>query len=101
LAKDDASYKRLRSAGLDAVPVLIAHLDDFRLTRSIQTDSDGRHTWHMRIADVVAGLLDELANEPFSYDVLRAEGRGKRLDRNHVLYWWSGVQKKDVRPRIP
>ncbi len=83
-------YAKLRNAGLEAVPVLMAHLDDHRLTRCM--GSSRRGAWHARIADAVALLLDDLATEPFSYDLLVAEGRGKQLDRAHVLHWWVGIQ---------
>ncbi len=83
-------YAQLRDAGLEAVPVLMAHLDDHRLTRCL--GSSRRGTWHARIADAVALLLDDLATEPFSYDLLVAVGRGKQLDRAHVLHWWMGIQ---------
>lgn len=75
------------------MPVLIVHLHDYRLTRSIKSTRDRRYTWHVRVADVVADLLDELAAKPFSYDFRAAEGRGKSLDRNHVLHWWTQTQQ--------
>ena len=75
------------------MPVLVEHLHDYRLTRSIESTNDGRYTWHVRISDVVADLLDELRPEPFSYDFRDDEGRGKSLDRNHILHWWSQVQQ--------
>jgi hypothetical protein len=89
-SRSSGAYREIRDAGLDAVPVLLAHLDDFRLTRCV--GSSRRGTWHARIADVVALLLDEIATEEFSYDLLIAQGRGKQLDRAHVLHWWTGLQ---------
>jgi hypothetical protein len=83
-------YETLQAAGLEAAPLLIRHLDDFRLTRCIQTSSRG--VWHARIADVVARLLNELAVEQFAYDFLIKEGRGIRLDQAHVMSWWSEAQ---------
>lgn len=88
--QDHKGYGQLRDAGLAAVPVLVAHLDDYRLTRC--RGSSGRGAWHARVADAVARLLDELATQPFSYDLLIAEGRGKQLDRAHVLHWWTELQ---------
>jgi hypothetical protein len=87
--------KQLRDAGLAAVPDLIDHLSDFRLTRCIEHSSRG--TWHARIADVVAGLLNDFVPDEFSYDFLIEQGRGKRLDQGHVLHWWSGVQGSEAR----
>lgn len=82
----------LREAGLDAVPLLIDHLHDYRLTRTIQSSWSGHYIWHVRVADVVAILLNGLVSEEFSYDFLAKEGRGKSLDRAHVLFWWSQAQ---------
>jgi hypothetical protein len=89
-SRSHRGYARLRDAGFEAVPVLIAHLDDHRLTRCM--GSSRRGAWHARIADAVAVLLDGLATEPFSYDLLVAEGRGRQLDRAHVVHWWMEAQ---------
>jgi hypothetical protein len=83
-------HKQLRDAGLEAVPVLLKHLDDFRMTRCLGNSSRG--AWHVRIADVVSDILNGLVAEEFSYDFLIEQGRGKRLDRDHVLHWWSSLQ---------
>lgn len=80
------SYRKLQGMGLDAVPVLLKHTHDFRMTRCVQTDNRG--TWHVRIADVVRELLNGLVPEEFAYDFLIREGRGKCVDRTHVLHWW-------------
>ena len=90
----DAGCRKLRDAGLEAVPTLIEHIGDFRVTRCI--DNSRGEAFHARIADVVAQLLDGLANEEFSYDVLSREGRGKRLDKAHVLHWWATVRGTDA-----
>ncbi|MHC4502363.1 MAG: hypothetical protein ACYTFI_03580, partial [Planctomycetota bacterium] len=89
-----ANYRRLRDMGLEAVPVLIDHLVDYRLTRAIQSTDSGCYVWHVRISDVVADLLNGLygKKEGFSYDFLQLQGRGKSLDRRHVLHWWNSVQ---------
>jgi hypothetical protein len=75
------------------VPVLLRRLDDYRLTRCVETTSDGRYTWNVRVADVVSLLLNGLAAEPFAYDFRRAEGRGVSLDRDHVQAWWQEAGK--------
>jgi len=88
----NSNYKKLRDQGLLAVPVLIKHVNDYRLTPTMATKSDGSYTWHIRIADVVARLLNDLAPEPFTYDFLEKEGRGMSLDRDHVESWWREVR---------
>jgi hypothetical protein len=81
-----------------AVPVLIQHINDYRLTRTIARKDDGRrdegrHTWHIRIADVVARLLNGLVSEPFRHDFLDREGRGMSLDRCYVEAWWQEARR--------
>lgn len=91
-ARGHDGYKKLRHAGLDAVPILVQHLGNFRMTRCIEQIKD--YAYHVRVADVVAKLLNELVNEEFSYDLLIREGRGKRLDEAHVVDWWTGVGRE-------
>jgi hypothetical protein len=86
------NYKKLRDQGLVAVPVLMKHVNDYRLTRTMAKKNDGRYTWHIRIADVVAQLLSGLVSEPFTYDFLEKEGRGMSPDRAHVEAWWKEVR---------
>lgn len=88
-------YKKLQAIGPDAVPVLLKHTHDFRMTRCVATDHRG--TWHVRIADVVRELLNGWAPEEFAYDFLIREGRGKCVDRAHVLHWWNETQKVETR----
>jgi hypothetical protein len=95
-AADDPNYKKLLDLGMDAVPLLMRHLDDFRMTRQMWESGLRSYSWHMRVADVVAQLLDGLVDEQFAYDFLETEGRGIQLDRNHVAAWWkeaSGQQE--------
>jgi hypothetical protein len=90
----DPSYRTLRDAGLQAVPALLQHLEDYRLTRCIEQTSDGQYTWHVRIADVVAQLLNGLAPEPFAHEFQRADGRGVALDSARVQEWWKEASAK-------
>jgi hypothetical protein len=89
-------YKNLRDRGILAAPLLMEHLHDYRLTRTLATTKDNSYTWHIRIADVVAQLLNGLASEPFAFDFLESAGRGVSLDRAHVQAWWkeAGAQKE-------
>jgi hypothetical protein len=89
-------YKKLRDRGILAAPLLIEHLHDYRLTRTMATKNDKSYTWHIRIADVVAQLLNGLASEPFAFDFLESAGRGVSLDGAHVRAWWkeAGAQKE-------
>src|SRR5262249_5106663 len=92
----DPHYKRLRDRGILAAPLLIEHLHDYRVTRTMATKNDKSYTWHIRISDVVAQLLNGMASEPFAFDFLESAGRGVSLDRTHVQAWWkeAGAQKE-------
>jgi hypothetical protein len=86
-----APYVTLQNAGMQAVPVLIKHLDDFRMTRRVVTNRYRSYSWHLRVSDLVAQLLSGLSEDPFAYDFLEREGRGMRLDRAHVEHWAKGL----------
>ena len=85
-----APFQKLRNSGLDAVPELIKHTHDFRMTHCIGHDRRG--TWHVRIADVVRELLNGLVGEELSFDFFIREGRGYAVDQNQVLHWWGQAQ---------
>ena len=78
----DPRYTRLAQMGFAAVPALIEHLDDDRLTRSVKQGFNNFPTWNMRIKDVVSDLLQELAGEDVGKDWLRRQTRvGRRKSR--------------------
>ncbi len=87
-----SNVRKLRDAGLDAVPTLLKHIHDYRLTRSMENSQYGNYCWHIRIADVMAGVLNGLYPEGFAYDFRMAEGRGLSLDEAHVVHWWTETQ---------
>ncbi len=93
--RGDSNYVKLQAIGLEAVPALLKHTHDFRMTRCIETDDRG--VWHARIADVVRELFNGLATEEFAYDFLIREGRSKCVDRAHVLNWWSETRRIEAR----
>ena len=86
------SYEKIEAMGLDAVPILLKHTHDFRMTRCVA--SNHRGPWIVRIADVVHQILSALAGEELAHDILVREGRGRCVDRGHVLFWWSETKKK-------
>jgi hypothetical protein len=94
-AESNEHYKKLSAAGLDAVPLLLKHLDDFRLTRC-QAVTDDYH-WHIRIADVVAQRLRQLAGKELRYDFLQRAGRGVRADVGYARAWAASVAKQEER----
>src|SRR5262249_470140 len=58
--KAEPRYSRLARMGFAAVPALIEHLDDERLTRSIKQGFNKTPTRNLRIKDVVSDLVQEL-----------------------------------------
>jgi hypothetical protein len=90
-------YRKLRDEGLRAVSILLRHREDFRLTRSLESRRDGGYVWHIRIADVVAQLLNALADEPFTTPLLVTQGRGVCLRAWEVEAWWKATKDKSER----
>ncbi len=98
IAVGNPHYKRLCGLGLSALPLLLRHRDDFRMTRHIEANSRSGYVWHLRIADVVAQILNGLGDEQFAYDFLELDGRGVCLDAAHLNWWWkkmAGIKKLD------
>lgn len=95
-------YERLVKLGFEAVPELIKHLNDDRLTRA---KSMGHpfvgNSWHLRVGEVVGNLLDDLAVQ----DLMRAGDEydsrsdsyyrqlGYRVTVKSASEWWEKAQK--------
>lgn len=85
-------YWRIAKLGFDAVPALIEHLDDDRLTRARMQGFNNFATWHMRIGDVVSDLLEGLAGEETGRDWLDRQ-KGYRIDKAKAKTWWQKANK--------
>lgn len=86
------SYWRIAQLGFDAVPTLIDHLDDDRLTRSMMTGFNNFPSWHMRVKDVVGDLLEGLAGEESGRDWLRRQ-QGYEVEKAAARKWWKKARK--------
>src|SRR5262249_16804428 len=75
----DACYWRVVEKGFDAIPILIEHLDDNRLTRN----KHGR--FHLRLRHVVGDLLDELAGGKLERNWRE---KGGPVNKASALKWW-------------
>jgi hypothetical protein len=82
----DSPYSRLAHMGFAAVPALIEHLDDGRLTRSIQGN------WNLRVNDVVSDLMQELAGEEVGKAWPRQEP-GFAVAKVDAQAWWDKARK--------
>ncbi len=99
LYKPEARYWRIAKLGFDAVPELIEHLNDDRLTRARMLGFNNFRTWHLCVANIVGDLLEGLAGE----ELMRATDDGKEVGADWVrrqqgyrittkaaaLTWWE------------
>jgi hypothetical protein len=86
-AQDDR-YRRLAELGFAAVPALIDHLDDDRLTRAKMHGFNNFREWHLRVRHLVAELLRDLAGEDLGLDWVRRQ-QGYDLKKTGVQMWWD------------
>ena len=92
LFEPEERYWRIAKLGFDAVPALIEHLDDDRLTRARMQGFNNFATWHMRVGDVVSDLLEGLAGEETGRDWLDRQ-KGYRIDKAKAKTWWQKAKK--------
>jgi hypothetical protein len=94
-------YWRVAKLGFEAVPALIRHLDDDRLTRAMMMGFNNFRSWNLRVRDVVGDLLEGLAAEELTRgtegeDVgggwLRRQ-QGYRITAAAAEKWWKKAQK--------
>jgi hypothetical protein len=83
---------RLSSLGFTAVPVLIDHLGDQRMTRHVMQGFNNFHSWPMRVEDVVSDLLEEIAGRHLGRDWLRRQ-QGYPVKKADALAWWDEARK--------
>jgi hypothetical protein len=89
--RDDARYQRLLDLGFAAIPSLIEHLDDQRLTRCIAGGEDAWPIHFLRICDVVSLLLEDLAGERWATQPSNVFGWP--FEKASVQAWWQNAQK--------
>jgi hypothetical protein len=97
----DERYARVERMGFDAVPALIAHLDDNRLTRGMTAGFNNFHSRHVWVGELVGSLIEGLADEELARgdekeDVgggwLRAV-QGYPVRKAAAEAWWAKAQK--------
>jgi hypothetical protein len=94
-------YWRIARLGFDAVPELIKHLDDERLTRGRMIGFNNFHTWNLRVQHVVGDLLNGVAGEELMRGANGEDVGGDWLRRQQgyavtpaaAAKWWEGAQK--------
>ncbi|OWK43164.1 hypothetical protein [Fimbriiglobus ruber] len=87
--------------GFDAVPALIEHLDDDRLTRVKMAEFHNFPPWHLRVGDVAGDLLEGLADAELDRGTpgenvgggwLRRQ-QGYPVLKSAALDWWEKNRK--------
>jgi hypothetical protein len=90
---EEPRYARLAGRGFGAVPALIDHLDDRRLTRTAQLGFNNFPPRHTQVRHVVSDLLQELAGADVGRDWLGRQ-RGEVVDKADALAWWETARKE-------
>ncbi len=89
----DSRYSRLADQGFAAVPALLEHLDDDRLTRSVKQGFNNFPTWNLRVKHVVSDLLQQLAGQDLGKDWLRRQ-QGYGVEKAVAQAWWDKAKKE-------
>ena len=101
--KPDPAYDKLLLMGFAAVPTLIEHLDDNRLTRSVMTGFNNFPTMTRRVGELVSDLLSDLIAEAENDDWLKRQ-LGRTLEKERAENWWKTAQEigeeKYLRTRV-
>jgi hypothetical protein len=82
--------------GFEAVPALISHLDDVRLTRSVTQGFNNFPTCIRRLNEVVSDLLQGLAGDELGKDWLRRQ-QGYAVEKAAAEAWWKEARKTQER----
>ena len=88
----DPPYSRLAQMGFAAVPALIEHLGDERLTPGVKEGFNNFPSWNMRVKDMVSDLLQDLAGEELGKDWLRRQ-QGWAVEKVDAQAWWDKARK--------
>lgn len=84
----DPNYAKLQRLGFAAVPTLLEHLDDQRLTRSVTVGFNNFRTLPRRVGEVVSDLIEGLAEPELGQDWLSRQ-LGNVADNEPVRRWWE------------
>jgi len=88
----DPRYMRVNDAGFEAVPELIEHLDDIRLTRAYLSDIHGDGL-HYEVRHLVSNLLESLAGD-------EVEVHGRVMDKEAARTWWSKAKRRGEEAQV-
>lgn len=98
--ENSEAYEQLALLGFDAVPTLLEHLDDDRLTRGELFDGNNFPFWNLNVEDRVSELIENLAAEEIerrtekkSVDGGRPrEPNGRPIKKSAAQKWWAAAK---------
>ncbi|HUB66701.1 MAG TPA: hypothetical protein VL981_04375 [Candidatus Methylacidiphilales bacterium] len=85
---------RLVDLGFQAVPQLIAALDDQRFTRCLETYFDAEPAKIMRVGEIAQIILEQLSGRAFSPAMAGDGSFVRESSRKQAEKWWAEAQKK-------
>lgn len=88
----DTRYEKILLKGFDAVPALIRHLDDKRLTRSVMVGFNNFPTMPVTVGELASQLLGDIIAEPGDGDWLNRQ-LGETMDRGQAELWWRTAKE--------
>jgi hypothetical protein len=83
---------RLLALYFEAVPSLIDHLDDERLTHHVTSGFNNSPTWHRQVRHVVSELLQDIAGDEMKKDWLTRQ-HGNTVAKEDALAWWGKAKE--------
>lgn len=90
--REDPRYIKINLLGFDAVPALLAHLEDDRLTRiRVHGEIDAIPGYQCRIRHIVSDLLEELAVADLGRESRRGENHF--VDKAKAEAWWKEARE--------
>jgi hypothetical protein len=94
-------FWRIAELGFEAVPALLGHLSDDRLTPAKMIGFNNFRPWNLRVGDVVGDLLDGLAAEELERGAdgdnsgggWRRRQQGYGVNKAAATAWWEKARK--------
>jgi hypothetical protein len=96
---ETSAFTQLVELGFDAVPALIEHIEDERLTRTVRLVFNNQPTYHVRLAELVSDLLQGFAGDDLGKDWLRRR-QGYPVERAAAVAWWNKAKARGERATL-